>query len=76
MRQKNMGSDQQNSTVSGPGLGIYLVVGQLFFSVDAEQNRLLCVVALHLHHNLIFAGLLFSAWVGQEQAQISDLRIV
>lgn len=42
-------------------LGIYLVVRYLFFSVDPEENRLLRVVALHLHHDVIFVGLHFGA---------------
>lgn len=34
-----------------------LVIWLLLFSVDPKENRLLCVVAFHLHHNVIFAGL-------------------
>lgn len=37
-----------------------LVIGWLFFAIDPEENRLLRVVTLHLHHNVVFAGLPFS----------------
>lgn len=40
--------------------GGYLVAERLLFAVDPEQHSFLCVVALHLHHNVVFVGL-FSA---------------
>jgi len=40
---------------------IYLVVLRLLFSVDPEEHSFLRVVALHLHHDVIFAGHLFGA---------------
>lgn len=42
-------------------MNTYLVVGRLFFSVDAQENSFFCVVALHLHHYVILLGLLFGA---------------
>lgn len=43
------------------GSDMYLVIWLLLFSVDPKENRLLCVVAFHLHHNVIFAGLPLTA---------------
>ena len=40
---------------------MYLVIGRLLFSVDPEEHGFLRVVALHLHHDVIFVGLLFGA---------------
>lgn len=40
---------------------LYLVAGRLLFTVDPEEHGFLCVVALHLHHDVIFAGFLFGA---------------
>lgn len=40
---------------------VYLVAGQLLFSVDPEEHSFLCVVILHLHYNVVFVGLLFGA---------------
>lgn len=39
----------------------YLVAGRLLLPVDPEEHGLLRVVALHLHHRVVLAGLLFSA---------------
>lgn len=45
----------------GCKMNIYLVTGRLFFSIDTKENGFFCVVALHLHHDVIFLGLLFGA---------------
>lgn len=39
----------------------YLATGWLLLPVEPEENGLLRVVALHLHHNVVFAGFLFGA---------------
>lgn len=39
----------------------YLVAGRLLLPVDPEEHGLLRVVALHLHHRVVFVGFFFSA---------------
>lgn len=41
--------------------GGYLVAERLLFTVDSEQHSFLCVVALHLHHNVVLVGLFGAA---------------
>lgn len=41
--------------------GGYLVTERLLFAVDPEQHSFLCVVALHLHHNVVLVGLFGAA---------------
>lgn len=41
--------------------GGYLVAKRLLFAVDPEQHSFLCVVALHLHHNVVLVGLFGAA---------------
>lgn len=36
-----------------------LVAGGLLFPVDPEQHGFLCVVALHLHYDVVFVGFIF-----------------
>lgn len=41
--------------------GGYLVAERLLFAIDPEQHSFLCVVALHLHHNVVLVGLFGAA---------------
>lgn len=38
-----------------------LIAEGLLLAVDPQQHGLLCVVALHLHHNVVLGGTLFGA---------------
>lgn len=59
--------------IASSTVDIYLVAGRSLFSVDLEQHGFLCVVALHLHHDVIFAGLLFGA-TGPKKKKKNSLK--
>lgn len=40
---------------------VYLVTGRLLLSVDTKEDGFLCVVVLHLHHDVIFVRSVFGA---------------
>lgn len=57
----------------GGGSAISLIAEGLLLAVDPEQHGLLCVVALHLHHNVVLGGILFGAETQKSKSYTNTL---